>query len=246
MFHHAIPLFSLFPWHSVPEFCPRDDPFEECPTCCCESSDNIEFYDPEAPEPECTALPALYEMKFVYTWTEVCHPNHFFENSLWISPVTISHNSAWRMWDACMADVTDGVGLFSQSGDIAIFLQEVLFSFFLRNILDFTRDELFTQPSGTTTSDVVVDKFHQYVSVISRQVPSPDHILGVADVRLCDGNMWRESVKVCSELFSTATASDRVVGEMERNSVQGNNCSYGYVEFNLQDVHVSQFIGQRY
>ena len=40
----------------VPEKCPRSDPIEECPTCCCESGDNVEFYDPGAEEPNCTAL----------------------------------------------------------------------------------------------------------------------------------------------------------------------------------------------
>ena len=39
----------------VPYECPSTGPIEECPTCCCESSDNIEFYDPDSPEPECTA-----------------------------------------------------------------------------------------------------------------------------------------------------------------------------------------------
>ena len=63
-------------------------------------------------------------------------------------------------------------------------------------------------------------------------------MVGVADLHLCDGDKWRESVKVCFELFSTAAASERVAGEMERNSVQGNSCSFGYVEFNLIKIQV--------
>ena len=43
-------------------------------------------------------------------------------------------------------------------------------------------------------------------------------------------------MKVCFELFSTAAASERVAGEMERNSEQGNNCSFGYIEFNFIEV----------
>ena len=60
----------------------------------------------------------------------------------------------------------------------------------------------------------------------------------MADLRLCDGDKWRESVKVFFELFSTATASERVAGEMERNSVQGNSCSFGYVQFNQVKVYI--------
>ena len=138
-----------------------------------------------------------------------------------------------------MDDVADEVGRYSQSGDCDIL--DYLLSELLRgNVVDFTKDDPVTQGSGTTTSDIVIDKHQQYVSVISRQVPSPDHIVGVADLRLCDCDVWRESVKVCLELFSTATASGRVADLMERNSVQGNNCSYGYIEFNLLDVHVSR------
>ena len=53
------------------------------------------------------------------------------------------------------------------------------------------------------------------------------------DLRLCDGDKWRERVKVCFELFSTAAASERVAGKMMRNSVQGKNCSFGCVEFKV-------------
>ena len=228
---------------SVPDECPND-PIEACPTCCCESSENVEFFTPNLPEPECTAPPALYEMKLVYTWTGVCHPDDYVATSQWISPVTATHNTDFRLWDACMDEVTDEVGTYSQNGDPAI-LDHLLMELLAGKVVDFTqdepvtRDDPVTQGSGVTASHIVIDQFHQYASVISRQMPSPDNIVGVADLRLCDGAAWKESVKVCLELFSTATASDRVAGPMERNSVQGNNCSYGYIEFNLLDVHVS-------
>ena len=41
---------------------------------------------------------------------------------------------------------------------------------------------------------------------------------------------------MCLELFSTASASEKIVDEMERNSLQANNCSFGYVEINLLEV----------
>ena len=52
----------------------------------------------------------------------------------------------------------------------------------------------------------------------------------MCDSRPCDGDKWRECVKVCFELFSTAAASERVAGKMMRNSVQG---SFDCVEFKV-------------
>ena len=105
------------------------------------------------------------------------------------------------------------------------------------NILNYTVSPDLVPPTGEMSLNLTVDKDHQWVSAISNRGPTPDQVVGVADLRLCDGDKWRESVKVCFELFSTAAASERVAGEMERNSVQGNNsCSFGYIEFNFIEV----------
>ena len=216
---------------SVPESCPGDATL--CPTCCCNSSSNVEFYNPDQPEPECTAPPAKYEMRFVFTWSGVCHPDYYFPGvSLWSPPTGVSHNPQYRMWDACMDNASPGVGLVSQTGDTSVINMEYMQN--MANILDTTEGELVKPGSGVTSSYLIVDKNHQYTSAISMLVPSLDRLVGVADLRLCDGTQWKEEVKVCFELFSTATASDKVVGPMERNSVQANNCSFGYVSFILK------------
>ena len=66
-------------------------------------------------------------------------------------------------------------------------------------------------------------------------VPSLDRIVSLADLKicLCDGDAWKKSVKVCLELFSTATATKKLVGENERNNLHINNCSFGYIKFTL-------------
>ena len=93
--------------------------------------------------------------------------------------------------------------------------------------------DLFIGEKGSVSLNLTVDSGHQWVSAGLMLVPSPDRFLGVADLRLCDGEQWKEKVKVCFELFSTATASERVAPSGERNSVQANNCSFGYMEFTL-------------
>ena len=222
---------------AVPAECPTD-PISACPTCCCKSSENVGFYDPAKPDPECTADSALYEMKFTGTWSSTCHPGDYNSYSIftpvWSWPVAVSHNTQYKLWDACMDNVSVGVGLLSQIGLPSVLIQELAVAG--GNILNYTVGPNIVLPTGEMSLNLTVDKDHQWVSVISNRGPTPDQVVGVADLRLCDGDKWRESVKVCFELFSTAAASERVAGEMEKNSVQGNNCSFGYIEFNFIEV----------
>ena len=216
----------------MPEECLRSDPIAECPTCCCASSEDVEFYDPNAPEPECTAEPALYEVRFVATWSPTCHPDYYFDNSIWSPPTGASHNPEYKMWDACMDDVSQGVAIVSQTGNTSVINME--YEAEGDTIYATTEGQLIPDGSGTSSSYLTVDKDHQWVSVISMLIPSVDRMVGVADLRLCDGTGWKQSVRVCTELFSTATKSDRVAPDMERNSVQVNNCSFGYFDFTFK------------
>ena len=89
--------------------------------------------------------------------------------------------------------------------------------------------------AGRTSRDLDVDKDHQWASVVTMLAPSRDRMAGVANLRLCDGHDWKRYVKVCAELFSTATRSDRFHASMERNTIQWNNCSFGYFEFTFKN-----------
>ena len=213
-------------------YCPRKDPIPECSTCCCDSSDNIEFYNPDVPEPWCTAPPAVYTVRFVGTWTGTCQPDYYPSNAHWSPPTGASHNPEYQMWDACMDDPSSGVALVSQTGNTAVIEQEYLAAG--GNILD-----TFKGPGisggGEAYANLTVDKYHQWVSTVSMLAPSRDRMVGVAGLRLCDGADWKRSVKVCSELFSTATRSERVHPPMYRNSIQWNNCSFGYWTFTFKE-----------
>ena len=83
--------------------------------------------------------------------------------------------------------------------------------------------------NGTVVGELILDSQHQYVSLVTMLAPSSDHMVGVSLLRLCAGSQWRQMVKVCAELFSTATNSQRVSNS--RNSIQSNNCSFGYFQF---------------
>ena len=131
-----------------------------------------------------------------------------------------------------MDNARPGVGLVSQTGSTSVINQEYVLAG--DNIYGMVEGDLVPTGSGRTYRKLKIDKYHQFVSGVSMLVPSPDRLVGVADLRLCDGDQWKREVQVCFELFSTATATAKVAPEMERNSIQENNCSFGYVRFTLE------------
>ena len=131
-----------------------------------------------------------------------------------------------------MDNASAGVAQVSQIG--ATVLIEMEYEAAGDNILD-TFKGMGIAGSGNTSAELRVDKYHQWVSAVSMLAPSRDRMVGVPDLRLCDGYDWKKSVKICTELFSTATRSERVHPPMLRNSIQWNNCSFGYFEFTFKE-----------
>ena len=230
-------MFSCFTLCAVIASCPGGNNTEDCPTCCCESSENVEFYNPNLPEPHCTAPPAVFSVKFVATWSEACHPDYYFSSAHWSPPTGASHNTKYQMWDACMDNVSPGVAQVSQIG--ATVLIEDEYQDAGNNISDTFKGSVIFPGVGSSSRDLEVDKEHQWASAVTMLAPSRDRMVGVADLRLCDGHDWKKSVKVCSELFSTATRSSRFHDPMKRNSIQWNNCSFGYFEFTFKEYQDS-------
>ena len=191
----------------------------------------MEFYNPDVPEPWCSAPPAVYTVRFVGTWTGVCQPDYYPSDAHWSPPTGASHNTSYQMWDACMDDPSPGVARVSQTGSTTVIEGE--YEAAGDSILDTFRGSVIPG-GGVIESDLSIDKYHQWVSTVTMLAPSLDRMVGVANLRLCDGNDWKRSVKVCSELFSTATKSGRVHPPMQRNSVQWNNCSFGYFTFTFK------------
>ena len=138
------------------------------------------------------------------------------------------------MWDACMDNSSLGLGIMSQQGYVGVLEHE--YNAAGDAVGSSTVGQLIFGGAGSTSSNITIDKDHQYVSAGAMLAPSPDRMVGVADLRLCDGDEWKDKVKIGMELFSTATASEKVAGKMERNSLQANNCSFGYIEFTLLEV----------
>ena len=227
---------DLIHFSSVITDCPNKNPIAECDTCCCNSTENVEFYNPDRPEPRCIAPPAVYTVRFVGTWSRVCQPDYYISSAHWSWPTGASHNTSYQMWDACMDNVSPGVAQVSQTGQTVLIEGE--YEAAGDSILDTFRADLL-DGVGETSRDLDVDKDHQWASVVTMLAPSLDRMAGVANLRLCDGHDWKRYVKVCAELFSTATKSDRFFPSMQRNTIQWNNCSFGYFEFTFKEYEGS-------
>ena len=217
-------LFCLVPDEQFADRIPKN-----CRTCSCASSTNAEFYDPSKPETCCGASEAKYRVKFTGTWRRNCHSDYFFNPNHW-SPMTgVSHDHTYEVWNACMNNVSLGVALVSQTGSVTTIENEY------RARGDSVKDIFggsLIDGNGTTMDEFSVNCSYPYVSALTMLVPSVDRMVGVAGLKLCDGDSWKDYVKVCAELFSTATKSERVA---PRNSIQFKNCSFGYFEFELQE-----------
>lgn len=129
-----------------------------------------------------------------------------------------------------MFNVSRGVALVSQFGRVDVIQAEY------RAQGDLVKDVILgtrIEQDGETNVNFIVNSTHNYVSVLSMLAPSLDQMVGVSRLDLCDGNRWKRYVKVCAELFSTATKTSRVATP---NSIQMNNCSFGYFEFKNLDT----------
>ena len=101
----------VFPFHTARDVCPlaADQP-EDCRTCCCKSSDNVEFLHPYGNTyTECGAYNrAEYKASLVPSISSYCHPNYPFEggadSSRFSGLVLLSHDG-YRILDKCSIDI---------------------------------------------------------------------------------------------------------------------------------------------
>ena len=93
--------------------------------CCCKSTDNVKFYLPKGPNPICRASgEPNYRVRFKSSWRQVSHPDYYFPTAHW-SPLTgVSHDPKYEVWNSCMFDVSRGVALVSQVGQVTVIEEE--------------------------------------------------------------------------------------------------------------------------
>ena len=102
---------TFFQFHTARDVCPAvaDQP-EDCRTCCCKSSDNVDFFHPGGnTRTECRAYEsAEYKASLIPTINPICHPDFSFEggvdDSRFSGLLLLSHR-ADRFIDKCSTDI---------------------------------------------------------------------------------------------------------------------------------------------
>lgn len=64
------------------------------------------------------------------------------------------------------------------------------------------------------------------------QLPSNNTFVGVSGLRLCNGNEWIEEMEVCLELLAAINGTEKP----EAKKLQGNQCSFGKLVFELKST----------
>lgn len=135
----------------------------------------------------CACDEAKYELVFEGLWSRYTHPEEFPEN-YWLAHfsdiIGASHNNEFRMW-ANNSLATEGVKELAENGSTK------KLEFELKQVSSKTRTiikarELKYPTLNTKTSAVFrTDRQHHLVSMLSKLGPSPDWMVGVSALELC-------------------------------------------------------------
>lgn len=90
------------------EYIPR-----KCRTCCCLSSENVEFYHPDGPNTVCGASePATYKVSLISKYSSTCHPDFPVPADFgtpYFTGLLISSHGAGTAYDKCLNNFPDGL-----------------------------------------------------------------------------------------------------------------------------------------
>lgn len=154
------------------------------------SNENNNSYLSDQPavlEQCCACDEAKYELVFEGLWSRYTHPEDFPEN-YWLAHfsdiIGASHSNEFRMWNHNTL-ATEGVRELAETGStkkLEAELKQV--SSKTRTIIK-ARELRYPLLNGKTSAVFRTDRQHHLVSILSKLNPSPDWILGVSGLELC-------------------------------------------------------------
>ena len=88
---------------------PIADQPEGCRTCCCKSSDNVDFFHPEAAsQTECGATDdAEYKVSLIPTVSDICHPDLPFPGNSEFSDLLIASHAIYQVFTRAITERDD-------------------------------------------------------------------------------------------------------------------------------------------
>ncbi|XP_018567979.1 spondin-1 [Anoplophora glabripennis] len=147
----------------------------------------------------CACDEAKYELAFEGKWTRNTHPRHFpidQWNTKFSDVIGASHQLYHAFWKY-EATATDGLKELAQTGEIKTLESELKNdSGHIRTIIK-ARGLQYPNITKSTYAVFRVDKKNHLVSLVTKIIPSPDWIVGVANLELCTENCtWKETVSL--------------------------------------------------
>jgi len=158
----------------------------------------------------CACDEAKYELVFEGLWSRYTHPDDFPEN-YWLAYfsdiIGASHSNDFRMW-ALDSLASEGVRELAESGitkKLESELKQV--SVKTRTIIK-ARELRFPTLNSKTSAVFRTDRHHHLVSILSKLGPSPDWMLGVSGLELCQSDCsWATQRVVDLHLLDAGTDS---------------------------------------
>ncbi|EFA01634.1 spondin-1 [Tribolium castaneum] len=163
----------------------------------CQEEEN-EDVQPPFSEECCACHEAKYEIAFQGMWTRNTHPKDYPSN-MWTTKlgdvIGASHKFGKAFWNYSEV-ASDGLKLLAEEGDTSLLeneLKEMVKTDDIRTIIK-ARELPYPNITGTSYTVFRVDKDNHLISLVSKITPSPDWIVGVANLELCLQNCsWVQS-----------------------------------------------------
>lgn len=174
---------------------------------------NSQFYQNDQPQilAQCCACDeAKYELVFEGLWSRYTHPDDFPDNywSAYFSDIIgASHSTEFRMWNID-SFATEGVKELAELGSTKKLESELKqVSSKTRTIIK-ARELRYPTLNSKTSAVFRTDRQHHLVSILSKLGPSPDWMVGVSGLELCQSDCsWATQRIVNLYLWDAGTDS---------------------------------------
>jgi len=149
---------------------------------------------------------AVYEVRFVSTWSSATHPVEFPGNPHFSGLIGATHNDGVTFWMPGEL-ASDGIESMAETGQKGTLTAEVEVA-----IADGTAEFVLSgggiNPSpGQRSLTFEISREKPLVTLVSMVAPSPDWFVGVHGLSLIEGDAWRDSVTVTLDAYDAGTDS---------------------------------------
>eukprot|EP00958_Prasinococcus_capsulatus_P019746 scaffold2478_cov374-Prasinococcus_capsulatus_cf.AAC.2 len=134
-----------------------------------------------------------YKMTFDATWSAMSHPQAYVASAHWSPPVVAAHSDAYTMWELG-GIATPGIELVAETGSTSSLTNE-LKAVQGSTVGDYSVAGSIGSGSGTTYTTVTATPAYSSISMVSMIAPSPDWIVGVSGIDMCDRKtgLWKQA-----------------------------------------------------